>query len=170
MPDVLMNIPTKTLVLPVAVPGSGKSTLLRQIHIPGFRHGPDDVRATMFGDVSIQGNGRLVHEAAQAALRCRLAEGLPSAYDATNVLQSSRKAIVAIAQEYGYFVAALVSEVPKEVAHRRNQLRGPGVVPDHVIDRMWQQKESAISQIYIEVDKVYHFHEDTARFDIEWTD
>jgi len=170
MADVLLKIPTKSLVLPVAVPGSGKTTLLKQVHVPGWRHGPDDVRRTMFGDVSIQGHGDLVHTAAQAMLRCRLADGLPSAYDATNVTPKTRKVLVDLARWYGYTVVALVSEVPQELALLRNRLRTEGVVPEHVIERMWKQKESAISLIYTEVDKVYHFHEDTTRFRIEWTD
>jgi protein phosphatase len=169
MSELKMVIPTKSLILPVAIPGSGKTTLLKQIHLPGFRWGPDDVRRACFGDVSIQGHGDLVHRAAQAMLRCRLADGLSSAYDATNVTPNTRKVIVDIAREYGYYVVAFVSDVSKELALARNSDREVGRVPEHVIERMWKQKESSIKDIAGEVDRVYRFDHTTMRLRIEWT-
>ena len=140
MNTLTMYLPIKSLIIPVAVPGSGKSTLLRFIEegggevLKGFRIGADDVRERMFGEVSVQGDPRLVHTAAQALIEVRLAAGLPSAYDATNVTQKARKPLLDLAAKYNYHVVGLISDVPVEVAKDRNANRTVGQVPEFVID------------------------------------
>ena len=97
---------------PVGLPGSGKSTLLGQV-LPhsGFRHGADDVRRTMFGDVSTQGNPAIVHEAARHMLLVRMTEGLPSAYDATNLTVRERQNLLVMADQNDYYTVALIGQV-----------------------------------------------------------
>lgn len=163
-------LPERTLIVPIAVPGSGKTTLLNRIEqatgLPGFRHGPDDVRRTLFGNVSYQGNGGLVHAAAQAMLKARLAEGIPAAYDATNVTAKTRRVILDIAQDFEYHTVALILEIPISIAHARNQDRTAGRVPDYVIDRMYKQMHSGGAVFGF--DEIIHCDERTTEINVEW--
>jgi len=169
MSTIRLQLPKRSLIIPVAVPGSGKSTLLGQV-LPhsGFRHGPDDIRRAMYGSVEEQGNGQKVHEAARAALECRLAVGLPAAYDATNVTPSARKLITDLGRKYSYHNLAMISNVSPEVAHARNQLRVTGRVPDHVIDRMAKQAQSAPVTLKEDFDSLTWFEEGTDTLIIDW--
>ena len=173
MGTIRLQCRPKTLIVPVAVPGSGKTTLLKQVEVnsklPGFRHGPDDVRRTMYGAVEEQGHGGKVHDAARACLECRLAVGLPAAYDATNVTPSARKLITDLGRRYGYHTLGLISNVPPTVAHARNRLRVTGRVPDHVIDRMAKQAQSAPVTLEEDFDSLVWFHEGDHTLDITWT-
>lgn len=174
MSTIRLQLPKRSLIVPVAVPGSGKTTLLKQVEVnsklPGFRHGPDDVRRTMYGAVEEQGHGGKVHDAARACLECRLAVGLPAAYDATNVTPSARKLITDLGRHYGYYIVALIFTVDKELAHFRNRLRAQGRVPEHVIDRMWKQKESAPVTLDEDFDSLVWFNEGDHTLDITWLD
>jgi predicted kinase len=160
----------KTLIVPVAVPGSGKSTLLGQV-LPhsGFRHGPDDVRRALYGSVEEQGHGGKVHDAARACLECRLAVGLPAAYDATNVTPSARKLITDLGRRYGYRTLGLVSNVPTSVALARNSLRVVGRVPEHVINRMAKQVQSAPVTLDEDFDSLAWFGPRDHTLIIDWT-
>ena len=141
----MIELPKKTLIVPIGIPGSGKSTLLNRVSVdwPGFRFGADDIRELVFGDVSTQGNPGLVHEAARAALKIRLATELPACYDATNINRKSRAPLFGLAKAYGYDVVALVSTVPYDVAEERNKNRTVGKVPEFVLDRMIANFEAA---------------------------
>ncbi len=164
--NLMLTYPKKTLIVPVGVPGSGKSTLLAHANVdyPGFRHGADDVRRTMFGDVSVQGSPMIVHDAARTMLEVRLAEGLPAAYDATNISPRDRFKLLVLANEYGYFKVALVSEVPVEVAKLRNELRRQPV-PEFVIDRM--AKKLVLPTHDEGFDDIVHFDQFTDPYDVK---
>jgi len=175
MTTLKMSLPTKSLVIPVGLPGSGKSTLLRGIEerygLAGFRYGADDVRKTMFGDVSTQGNPALVHGAARAMLEVRMAEGLPSTYDATNLTLKARRPLIELCGKYEYTAVLLMARISYDTAQSRNRGREEGRVPGHVLDRMnrqlndgeWkkacQQGRSGIP---------YFFDEDTTDIEVDW--
>ena len=171
MGTIRLQCRPKTLIVPVAVPGSGKSTLLGQV-LPhsGFRHGPDDVRRALYGSVEEQGHGGKVHDAARACLECRLAVGLPAAYDATNVTPSARKLITDLGRKYGYHTLALISTVDPAIAHLRNDLRVEGRVPDHVIDRMAKQVQSAPVTLDEDFDSLAWFGPRDHTLIIDWLD
>ena len=170
MGTIRLQLPKRSLIVPVAVPGSGKSTLLGQV-LPhsGFRHGPDDVRRALYGSVEEQGHGGKVHDAARACLECRLAVGLPAAYDATNVTPSARKLITDLGRKYSYHILGLISNVPVSVAQARNSLRVSGRVPEHVINRMAKQARSAPVTLEEDFDSLVWFHEGDHTLDITWT-
>jgi predicted kinase len=158
----------KTLIVPVAVPGSGKSTLLGQV-LPhsGFRHGPDDVRRALYGSVEEQGHGGKVHDAARACLECRLAVGLPAAYDATNLTKRERLNLLVMADQNDYYTVALIGQVSKEVAKERNAQR-TSPVPEFVIDRMVKKLE--VPTTAEGFDRLVYFDQSTGVLEVEWTD
>jgi len=168
MDTLRLKFPKKTLIVPVGLPGSGKSTLLSQV-LPhtGFCHGADDVRRTMFGDVSTQGNPWIVHEAARHMLRVRLVEGLPSAYDATNLTVRERQNLLVMADQNDYYVVALVGDVPIEVVKLRNEIR-QDKVPEFVIDRMVKKREEPT--VKEGFDEVVRFDQFTKNLRIAFTD
>jgi predicted kinase len=167
MHEINLTLPTKTLIVPVGLPGSGKSTLLGQI-LPhsGFRHGADDVRRTMFGDVSTQGNPAIVHEAARHMLLVRMTEGLPCAYDATNLTEKDRRGLLVMADQSGYYTVALIGQVSKEVAKVRNAQR-TAPVPEFVIDRMAKKLDAPKPPEGF--DRLVYFNQSTTGLSIEWT-
>jgi predicted kinase len=165
--DINLTLPTKTLIVPVGLPGSGKSTLLGQV-LPhsGFRHGADDVRRTMFGDVSTQGNPMLVHLAARHMLLVRMTEGLPCSYDATNLTVRDRADLLVMAEQNGYYTVALIGQVSKEVAKLRNAQR-TSPVPEFVIDRMAKKLDAPKPSEGF--DRLVYFDQSTTGLTIEWT-
>lgn len=167
MHEIHLTLPTKTLIVPVGLPGSGKTSLLKWTGLPGFRHGADDVRERMFGDVSIQGLPSLVHAAARSMLEVRLYSGLPAAYDATNLTVRDRNSLFALAEKYGYYTVALISQVSVEVAKKRNRER-VSPVPEFVIDRMVKKLEVPKSSEGF--DKLVYFDHSTTELEVEWVD
>jgi predicted kinase len=168
MHEIHLTLPTKTLIVPVGLPGSGKSTLLGQV-LPhsGFRHGADDVRRTMFGDVSTQGNPMLVHLAARHMLLVRMTEGLPCSYDATNLTVRDRGDLLVMADQNDYYTVALIGQVSKEVAKERNAQR-TAPVPEFVIDRMAKKLDAPKPSEGF--DRLVYFDQSTGVLEVEWTD
>jgi predicted kinase len=165
MAPLILQLPRKTLIMPIGPPGCGKTTLLSRFNTewPGFLHGADDVRRTMFGDVFIVGNPSIVHSAARGMLECRLSEGLPAAYDSTSVMIKTRFPLLVLAAEYEYHKVALVSAVPIEIVKARN-LERTQPVPEYVIDRMVGQYEAPHNDEGF--DEVVYFDISTDPFDV----
>ena len=67
----------------------------------------------------------------------RLARGLLTVIDATNVQPEARKPLVELAREHDVLPVAIVLELPEEVCHERNRRRpdrdfGPHVVRNQI--------------------------------------
>jgi predicted kinase len=166
--DINLTLPKRTLIVPIAIPGTGKSTLLGQV-LPhsGFRHGADDVRRTMFGDVSVQGNPMLVHLAARHMLLVRMTEGLPCSYDATNLTVKDRRDLLVMADQNDYYTVAFCWEVAVATAKERN-LQREQPVPEFVIDRMVKKLQPPTAEEAF--DRLVYFDQLSTNLSIEWSD
>ncbi len=126
------------LILGVGLPGSGKTTALKPFAEANdyVYISPDDIRAEVSGDASVQVDMRqvwdLVHERTKEALE----RGENVVVDATFVKDFERKDFIAFARESGATkVQGVFADVPYEIARERNQSR-ERVVPEHAMERM----------------------------------
>ena len=121
-----------TLYTMVGLPASGKSTFAAN-HPECIVVCPDEIRARLYGDASIQGNGAQVFSIAFKHINQALAAGHDVIFDATNTKRRYRKAIFKNAPS-AYHVAVYL-KTPLEVCKERNAKR-ERVVPNEVIERM----------------------------------
>ena len=127
------------MFVPVGIPGCGKSTY-------GAQHkdelgedvtiiSTDSIRASLYGDASIQGDSRAVFARAYKEAREALRRGRSVYFDATNVTPASRRELLRRLSLYAGKCVALYFHVPPEVCKRRNRQRGR-VVPEEVLEQM----------------------------------
>lgn len=142
----------KKLVVMMGVPASGKSTYVdtwvEELDENGRGHvviRPDDIREELTGDASDQSANDEVFGVAHMRLRQSLRSSAPIVFfDATNVRPFARQNILDIVEECNLADGVKVSPVlvvmniNLEDAKRRNRTRDR-VVPDHAIERMYEQ-------------------------------
>src|SRR4029077_1975064 len=134
-----IKIPKLSLVVLVGPSGSGKSTFARKHFKPTEILSSDACR----GLVSDNENAQTATNDAFAVLQCiartRLARGLLTVVDATNVQPEARKPLVALAREFHALPVAIVLNLPEKVCHERNQSRPDRQFGPHVIRNQSQQ-------------------------------
>lgn len=123
------------LYVAVGIPGSGKTT---NEPINTWSVCPDNIRECLYGDASIQGDGKKVFSIAYKTAQRLLADGKNVYFDATNTTEFARKGLLKRLSPYASKCVALYFNIPIDVCKRRNAHRSR-VVPEHVIDRMYNQ-------------------------------
>ncbi|PSN15200.1 AAA family ATPase [filamentous cyanobacterium CCT1] len=146
----------------VGVPGSGKSTWARDFVMvyPRYRIvSTDSIRATLYGNETIQGEWRQVwyqvlaqwHESIAAIQRGEL-DGV--IYDATNARRRNRREAIAVARQIGFAPIVLGwFDVPLSLALERNRER-PRQVPIDIVATMHRQLQGAPPSVAEGVDQV----------------
>jgi protein phosphatase len=131
-----LKIPELCLVVLVGPSGSGKSTFARKHFKPTEVISSDFCR----GLVSDDENSMDVTTDAFAVLNhiasVRLARGLLTVIDATNVQEEARAPLVQLAREHDVLPVSVVLKMPEELCHERNRSRpdrdfGPHVIRQH---------------------------------------
>lgn len=132
---MINNPGNSILYVAVGIPGSGKTTngICNAWHIC-----PDNIRESLYGDASIQGDGKQVFSIAYNSAQRLLADGKDVYFDATNTTEFARKGLLKRLSPYASKCVALYFNIPIDVCKRRNAHRSR-VVPEHVIDRMYNQ-------------------------------
>jgi predicted kinase len=132
------------LHLLIGIPGSGKSTYAAgwSSTSPGRSVvSTDAIRATLFGDASIQGSWRLVEREVERQFRQRVQISQPwtrslTLYDATNARRDQRQHMISLARSCGFTsITGIWLPISLGVALARNQRRDRRV-PDSVIVQM----------------------------------
>ncbi len=133
MTDV--EVPDPSVVVLVGAAGAGKSTFAAK-HFPADAVlSSDQLRAAIAGDAADQSATRRAFTTLHRALDRRLAAGLLTVVDATNVTAAARRTIRRAAARHGVPVVAIVLDFPEEVVRERNAGRSERVVPDEVVTR-----------------------------------
>ena len=130
------------LIVLKGLPASGKSTYAQILEESGTfeRVCLDTIREELYGDESIQGDGKKVFEIAQTRMRLIGMRGGNCVYDATNLNRDRR--IKLIEDMRNYFDVLIIKEftTPYFVCCERNKARDR-VVPREVMLRMSIQNE-----------------------------
>ena len=131
----MIAIAANSLVLLVGAAGSGKSTLAGRLFAAEAILSSDALRAELSGDPANQAATplafRILHE--QAARR--LAAGVLTVIDATNVEAAARRPLRRLAAAAGRPIVAIVLDLPAATCLARNAGRSGRVVPEAAVRR-----------------------------------
>ncbi|MEV0620636.1 polynucleotide kinase-phosphatase [Nonomuraea sp. NPDC050404] len=129
----MISVPELSLVVLVGVSGSGKSTFARRHFKPTQVISSDFCRGLVADDENDQSATPAAFDLLHHIVGVRLARGLLTVVDATNVQYAARRSLIDLARKHNVLADAIVLDVPEEVAIERNAGRpdrdfGPGVV------------------------------------------
>lgn len=94
-----------TLIVLCGISGSGKSTFAEILEESGFgRVCPDLIRKRLYGNESIQGNGKEVFDQADKELWYYGSNDFDCVFDATNTTKKARKRVLEIARPHFDFI------------------------------------------------------------------
>lgn len=126
-------MPPDAMIALVGPSGSGKSTFARQAFAPHEVLSSDELRAYVSGDEADQSATDDAFRVLHTILDMRLRRGLLTVVDATNVEHWARRLLTDVARRYRRPVAAIVFDLPLEVAlehnaRRLDKRRPPGAI------------------------------------------
>lgn len=146
-----------TLYIPIGIPGSGKTTYGKDLSYVDENLvivSPDKVRGILYGDISIQGDGREVFSIAYYEAIKALKSGKNVYFDATNLTPWTRFRLYERCKQYVNKVIAIEFHVSYDSCLERNKSRNRKV-PERVIKNMSSKisfideaKEHYINEIY----------------------
>ncbi|MFO0394815.1 MAG: AAA family ATPase, partial [Lysobacteraceae bacterium] len=133
-----IRIPQLSLVALIGSSGSGKSTFARRHFLPSEVLSSDACRALVSNDENNQAATADAFDVLYFIARKRLAAGLLTVIDATNVRPEDRKRLVDLAREFHVLPAAIVFDLPERVCQDRNVARSDRDFGPHVIRNQQQ--------------------------------
>ncbi|WP_134742010.1 polynucleotide kinase-phosphatase [Nocardioides sp. 503] len=140
-------VPAMGLVVLVGVSGSGKSTFARTHFKPTEVISSDFCRGLVSDDENDQSATPDAFDVLHYIVGTRLRRGLLTVVDATNVQQSARAALVALARSHDVLVDAIVLDVPEPVAIARNKQRPDRDFGDHVVARQHRDLKRSLRRL-----------------------
>lgn len=131
-----LTLPELSLVVLIGASGSGKSSFARRNFKPTEILSSDAFRGWVSDDENNQEATRDAFDSLHYVAAKRLARGLLTVIDATNVQPEARKPLVALARQYHCLPVAIVLDLPEKICQQRNDSRpdrsfGPHVVRQH---------------------------------------
>jgi polynucleotide kinase-phosphatase len=136
---VKLTIPELSLVVLIGPSGSGKSTFARAHFKPTEILSSDFCRGLVSDDENDQAATGDAFEVLHYVAAKRLARGLLTVVDATNVQPESRKPLVELARRYHVLPVALVLQLPERLCQDRNRDRPDRQFGPHVIRQQLSQ-------------------------------
>lgn len=136
---MIIGIPKLSLVLLIGASGAGKSTFARRHFRSSEILSSDYFRGLVSDEETDQTATVDAFETLHFVAEKRLARGLLTVIDATNVRPESRWSLVALARRFHVLAVAIVLNLDEETCHQRNQSRpdrkfGRHVVRNHCAD------------------------------------
>ena len=134
------------VIVGIGIPGSGKTSVLKNF-ADKYKYDyvcPDDIRFELTGDAGDQSRNGDVWPIANSRLAESLDAGRTVVLDATSAKLVDRKKLIRLAREHGVDkIFGVYVDTPLEVAKERNldKIRDR-VVPEHIIDDMYQNLEN----------------------------
>ncbi|HSL77000.1 MAG TPA: AAA family ATPase [Candidatus Limnocylindrales bacterium] len=132
MPTLVL--PDPSLVVLIGAAGSGKSTLAARLFAAQEIVSSDALRAVVSGDEGDQDASGIAFRILHRTVAKRLATGRFTVVDATNVVPSVRRPLIARARAVSVPVTAIVLDIDPDAVRRQNAGRIRVVDPD-VVER-----------------------------------
>ncbi len=129
-----LKIPNLSLVLLIGASGSGKSSFARKHFKPSEVLSSDTARGWVADDENSLEATPDAFAAVHFIAEKRLARGLLTVIDATNVQPEARRLLIELARKYHVLPAAIVLDVPQSVCRKRNTLRPDRQFGSHVVN------------------------------------
>ncbi len=126
-------IPNLSLVALVGVSGSGKSSFAARHFLPTEILSSDFCRGLVSDDENDQSATGAAFDVLRYIAGKRLEGGKLTVVDATNVQQSSRRSVIALAREHNVLAVAIVLDLPAPLCAERNAARPDRQFGAHVI-------------------------------------
>jgi predicted kinase len=130
----------------IGAAGAGKSTLAARWFAPAAILSSDALRAIVSGDEADQAATRPAFAILHRRLRQRLAAGLTTVVDATNVTTFARRSLLRIAADAGLPTVAIVVDLDAELVLARNATRGSRIVPEAAVRRQLRELRRTLRQ------------------------
>lgn len=151
----------RELVVLRGLPGSGKSTFLKYHNLEKYTLSPDTIRLmvagtgillndkTGFKESLLNTEDKYVWKLFFEMLEKRMEKGLFTVLDATHTKESYFNDYNKLCDKYRYRMIIIEFDVKPEDAKLRNLMRPSyKIVPDEVIDRMYQQMKNPLPEKY----------------------
>jgi len=142
-----ITLPELSLVVLVGPSGSGKSTFAKKHFKATEVLSSDRCRGLVSDDENDQKATTAAFEVLRFIASKRLAAGKLTVVDATNVQESARKPLVALAREHDCLPVAIVLNVPEKVCNERNRERSDRAFGSHVIQQQRSQLERSLRRL-----------------------
>jgi protein phosphatase len=141
---VKITVPELSLIALIGPSGCGKSSFARAHFKPTEVLSSDFCRGLVSDDENSQAATKDAFEVLHFIARKRLAAGLLTVVDATNVQPEARKPLVALAREFHVLPVAIVLNMPERICQERNQNRPDRQFGPHVVRNQAQQLRRSI--------------------------
>lgn len=129
----LLTLPELCLVVLIGPSGCGKSTFGRTHFKPTEILSSDFCRGLISDDENNQDATGDAFDVLRYVAGKRLARGLLTVIDATNVQAEARRPLVELAREHDVLPVAIVLKLPEDVCHARNKARPDRTFGPHVV-------------------------------------
>ncbi len=136
-----LTLEPSTLAVLIGAPGAGKSTFAAR-YPASWRVSLDTYRELATGDAADQSATPVAAQIQDLLLDARLARGLTTVVDATNVYPHVRTGLLARARYWQRPALAVLFGVPLHICQARNAAR-PRQVPDDVLRELHQRLPTA---------------------------
>jgi protein phosphatase len=134
-----LTLPELCLVVLIGPSGCGKSTFARRHFKITEIISSDFCRGLVSDDQNSQDATADAFDVLKYVAGKRLARGLLTVIDATNVQSEARKPLVELAREHGVLPVAIVLRMPEALCHERNKARPDRAFGPHVIRNQLMQ-------------------------------
>ena len=128
-----ISIPELSLVILIGASGSGKSSFAKKNFLPTEILSSDYFRGLVSNDETSLEATNEAFDVLHYVLRKRLAAGLLTVIDATNVQREARQPLLDLAREYHVLPVAIVFNMPEALCHERNATRPDRQFGKHVV-------------------------------------
>lgn len=130
---MIIKVPELSLVVLIGASGSGKSTLARRLFKPTEILSSDTCRGWVSDDENSQEATNDAFDVLHYVAAKRLARGMLTVVDATNVRSEDRRPLVELARQFHCLPVAIVLDIPERICHDRNSGRSDRSFGPHVI-------------------------------------
>jgi len=142
-----ITLPKLSLVVLIGPSGSGKSTFARKHFLPTEVLSSDVCRGLVSDDENNQAATADAFDVLHAIAAKRLARGLLTVVDATNVQPEARRPLVALARQYHVLPVAIVLNMPEKLCRARNEDRPDRAFGPHVIRNQRSQLRRSLKAL-----------------------